>query len=109
MPDTYTPAAMIRWLDGLPMEAAENHQSVVSWADSDTDMARQIKALIATDPASAATRHRADADTLATAVERLAELQDACAALHAWAEANSLGHLPELRALIARLSAVLNT
>lgn len=56
---------------------------------------------------AAAARLRADADTVATAAERLSELQAACADLHQWAQDNSIGHLPELQARIARVRAAL--
>lgn len=61
----------------------------------------------ASDVVAAAQRLRADAETVAAAAERLAELQTTCGRAHAWLEDNRLGDLPGLEALLAQLRAAL--
>jgi hypothetical protein len=52
-------------------------------------------------------RITADLALVRTLVGQLIELRAACADLHAWAEENSLGDVPQLAALVGRLRAVL--
>ena len=56
----------------------------------------------------AAARIRADAETVAAAAERLVLLHGVCSEVRDWLRTHRAGDLPELTAMVARLSSVLD-